>query len=417
MPRHRKDESHAQPAWPRVHLAIDNCFASKRWTAPAEWARVVKDLGLTFVEASADTECDPLYSDAGYLEDWLDRVEAACQSTGVQVANLYSGHGTYATLGLGHTDARNRRRMLDNWLKVMVASAARLQAGLGFYVHAFCDAVLQDRRAYEAAEQQLYDDLAELAAYARQCGLRAIGVEQMYTPHQTPWTIVGARRLLGEVLRRAGHPFYITIDTGHQSGQRKFLRPRRTHLKRALVRFRTSGKLGGLWLGTNRAYGYFRQAGAATASRQDTYLRKVEAEMDGNLHLFASAEDGDPYAWLEQLACYAPIIHLQQTDGNTSDHLPFTSTCNRKGIIRPDKVLKAIAASYARPVEPGMPPRCTDIYMTLELFSWTKDTTVEILERLADSVACWRKHIPADGLTLADLTSAKRSADNAYAKR
>ena len=46
---------------PIIYLGIDNCFASKRWVRPMEWARVISDLGLKHVEASADTECDPLY--------------------------------------------------------------------------------------------------------------------------------------------------------------------------------------------------------------------------------------------------------------------------------------------------------------------------------------------------------------------
>ena len=31
---------------PKIYLGIDNCFALKRWTTPAEWAKVIKDLGM-----------------------------------------------------------------------------------------------------------------------------------------------------------------------------------------------------------------------------------------------------------------------------------------------------------------------------------------------------------------------------------
>ncbi|MHC4983222.1 MAG: TIM barrel protein, partial [Planctomycetota bacterium] len=396
------DTRPAEEQSPRINLAIDNCFASKRWTQPGEWARIVKQLGLSFVEASADTECDPLYSDPAYLEDWVGEVKAACEATGVRLANLYSGHGTYATLGLGHTDARNRRRMLDEWLKVMARNASRLEAGLGFYCHAFCEAVLQDRRAYEEAERQLYDDLAELAAYAGERGVRAVGVEQMYTPHQLPWTISTAKRLMRQVLMGGGNPLYITIDTGHQTGQGKFRKPNRRQLRRALERFGETGRVGGLWLGTRTAYEHFRRA-AASSSEKQAHLRELEAEMARNEHLFASREDASPYAWLAQLACYSPIIHLQQTDGSASDHRPFTSKYNRQGKIEPGRLLKAVAASYARPAEPDMPLRCAEIYMTLEIFPQTTDTAAEILEDLAESVHFWRRHIPQDGLRLREL--------------
>ena len=85
---------------PRVYLAIDNCFASKRWTRPMDWTSMIKEFGINHVEASADNECDPLYTDPAYLQDWLEDVESVCEKTGVKVANLYSGHGTYTLLGL-----------------------------------------------------------------------------------------------------------------------------------------------------------------------------------------------------------------------------------------------------------------------------------------------------------------------------
>ena len=67
-----------------------------------------KSSGIACVEASADTECDPLYMDSGYLADWVEAVKAASLQQGGRVVNLYSGHGSYATLGLAHTDARVR---------------------------------------------------------------------------------------------------------------------------------------------------------------------------------------------------------------------------------------------------------------------------------------------------------------------
>ena len=152
---------------PKIFLAIDNCFASKRWTRPREWAAVVKDLGITLVEASADNECDPLYADPEYLEDWLREIETMVEPTGVRVSSFYSGHGTYATLGLGHTDPRNQDRMQNHWAKVMIRNTARLGARLGFFCHAFNQATIQDPAVFAAAEANLYDRLAELAAYAR----------------------------------------------------------------------------------------------------------------------------------------------------------------------------------------------------------------------------------------------------------
>lgn len=87
---------------PKIYLGVDNCFASKRWTRPADWMDVIRDLGLFYVEASADTECDPLYMGGAYIAEWIRDVRKQQDRTGILVKNLYSGHGTYATLGMAH---------------------------------------------------------------------------------------------------------------------------------------------------------------------------------------------------------------------------------------------------------------------------------------------------------------------------
>jgi len=50
----------------------------------------------------------------------------------------------------------------------------------------------------------------------------------------------------------------------------------------------------------------------------------------------------DPYPWLEKLAQYSPIIHLQQTQLNKSMHWAFTDEYNAQGIISGEKVLAAM---------------------------------------------------------------------------
>ena len=98
--------------------------------------------------------------------------------------------------------------------------------------------------------------------------------------------------------------------------------------------------------------------------------------------------------------CYSPIIHLQQTNGQQSAHLPFTPEQNAAGIIRPRAVLEAIKAAYAAPEDPNMPRRCTEIYLTLELFSGTTSIMEDVLRDLEKSVAYWRAIIPQDGKPL-----------------
>jgi hypothetical protein len=388
---------------PRIYLAIDNCFASRRWTAPQDWATVIGDLGLQYVEASADNECDPLYTTPDYLADWVTDVERVRERTGVTVVNLYSGHGTYATTGLTHADQRIRDHILQEWLVVMAGVAGELDAGLGFACHAFSEPVMQDPAVYGEAKSDLFARLSALARHAQASGTRSVGIEQMYTPHMIPWTLEGSAELLRQVYREAGHPFYLTIDTGHACAQRRFLRPGREQLRRLLQDRRVGRNLSGLCLGPQTAYDLFRQALDAPPAEASPWLDRIEEEMDRHPYFFAHQEDGEIYLWLERLGCYSPIVHLQQTTGHSSAHLPFTAECNQNGIIHPQPLLRALNRAYAREPESAMPPRCDQIYLTIEVFTATADLPVDIIARLQETVAYWRRWIPQDGLTLSQL--------------
>lgn len=326
---------------PRIHLSLDTCFAKKRWPMPEDWAPVVRDLGVRYVELSADTEADPMYHGEAYLARWDARVMAACEKHGLAVGSLYSGHGSYTTMGLLHPDPEIVQRMLTLWVQATLKRAAAYGAEFGFFFHAIAEADLQDPSRYAARLRDLENRLVQVATMAAEAGARA-GLEQMYSPNQPPWTISGAEQLLAGVLKRAGAPLYLTIDTGHASGQRQF-------------------------------------SGAVPA-------------------------DSDPYAWIRALGTVSPIVHLQQTDGLRSAHWPFTAERNAQGIIRPQKLLTALSEAWAeRGARPGLPPAVEDIYLTLEMFAGTAQSSDQLLDEISASVAYWREAIPRDGMRLSEL--------------
>ncbi|MBE6686432.1 MAG: hypothetical protein E7591_04280 [Ruminococcaceae bacterium] len=383
---------------PKIYLAIDNCFGSKRWTEPIEWMNTIKELGLYYVESSADTECDPLYMGDAYMKDWADKVNEGSDKTGVKVANIYSGHGTYATLGLAHTDIRVRERFLKEWLMPMVDTAKSIGSGFGFFCHAFSDSVLQDAKRYAEFKDNLINDLGALAAYAKEKGCGYLGVEQMYSPHQIPWTVEGAREMIREIYKRSGAPMYITVDVGHQSGQRKFVRLSREEIAEAHKKYLAGDFLPSLWLGTVKAFEIFEDAKETTGEMLDA----IESEMDSHSYMFAPYKDGDPYEWLRELGGYSPIVHLQQTNGSSSGHQPFTKECNEKGIITGEKVIEALKAAYSKD-DHDMPEKCDEIVLTLEMFTGTADINRAALQRLRETVAYWRQFIPRDGMKLSEL--------------
>lgn len=372
--------------YPRIYLAIDNCVLYKRWTHPDDWARVIANLGLKYIEASADTELDPLYMGMPYLHDWVLQVKNAEKCFGVKVCNLYSGHGTYTTLGLTHPDERVREHMIRDWFFPMIETAGELSCGIGFFAHAFENNILQDHDLYDKNVDLLIENLARLNSFAGTTGCGRLGIEQMYTPHQYPWRIRDTEYLLQQVSAKSGRDFYFTEDVGHH--HTKFMRPDKKALE--------NGKVRNIWLGTDCAFSLADKEG-------DSAWKQISADMDQNPQLFAERQDGDCYAWIEKLGCYSPIVHLQQTDGSYSAHCPFTEEHNNTGKITGERILKALKMAYDQPVQGKMPARSDEIYLTLELFSGTSSIMHDVLYDCKKSVEYWRKFIPEDGLGLDEL--------------
>ncbi len=387
---------------PIICLGIDNCFASKRWARPSEWTRVIRDLGLTYVEASADTECDPLYMGPEFTKAWIGDTREACAKQGIVVKNVYSGHGTYATCGLSHYDDRVTCRFLDGWMKAQVDTAAALGAGFGFFAHGFEELLLQDDALYVEKLNALYDTLSELAAYARSRGVDYVGIEQMYSPHQPPWRIADAEELLREVFRRSGAPFYITADLGHMNGQQYFPRPDAAYVEAAILRAREGTPVRRLWLGSVAAHDLYVRAAAGEIG-VSAAVKAILADVAAHPHLFAEPMDASNDAWVRRTGCYSPIIHLQQTDGKSSPHWTFTPEHNQNGIVKPDAFLRALKAAYLLPDDPAMPPKCGEITLTFEPFIATAGNTFDLLDDIAESVRCWRLWIPKDGVRLSEI--------------
>ena len=372
--------------YPKIYLAIDNCVLYKRWTRPEEWAQVLSELGIKYIEASADTELDPLYMGPEYLEDWISQVKSAEKKYNVKVCNLYSGHGTYTTLGLTHTDIRVREHLVEDWFIPMVKTAGKLGCGIGFFAHAFNNNVLQVKDVYKKYVDILVDALARINKYAGEVNCGRLGIEQMYTPHQFPWRIRDTELLLERVTRESNRDFYFTEDVGHH--HTKFMPPDEKALQNDSLR--------DIWFGTDYAFNIAEKEGREG-------WEKIREDMELNPQLFSNKEDGDCYAMLGSLGCYSPIVHLQQTNGTTSAHLPFTREQNKHGIITGEKVLRSLKESYDKPERSDMPTRTDKIYLTLEMFSGTTSIMRDVLADCKESVDYWRRFVPEDGIALDDL--------------
>ena len=381
--------------YPTIFLAIDNCFASKRWTSPNEWCSIIKESGINFIEASADNECDPLFTVPSYINDWLKEVKFSCEKNNIDVLNFYSGHGTYAMTGLANPDERIRNHIANNWIQPYIKMASELKAGVGFFCHAFPNVVLQNSDIYLNEVKKLENTLMEIRDFASLISDKTISLEQMYSPHQYPWTIETAIDFI------QGTGIYITLDTGHQVGQRLFLKPTSEELNETLT---PSGH--DIWTGTDYSYDLVKKARCGELNLKEAY-KLIEEDINKNPHLFSRQEDCSLYQWTKEIGCYCPIIHLQQNNGLSSTHWSFTEEKNKIGIVEPQKLLESLIESYQNEELPGMPPRCKEITLTLELFFDTAEYPFYIRSQLLESVEYWRKFIPEDGMRLNELPCLK----------
>lgn len=92
-----------------------------------------------------------------------------------------------------------------------------------------------------------------------------------------------------------------------------------------------------------------------------------------------SGAERDPYEWLERMGSVAPVVHLQQSDGQADHHWPFTEITNAKGRIRGEDVLAALDRSGAQ-----------EVALVLEVVPSFEADDDSVLADIAQSVEYWK---------------------------
>lgn len=261
--------------------------------------------------------------------------------------------------------------------------------------------IMQDPEKYRECHEKLYRIYSDIGEYARKNGQVHVCVEAMYSPHHTPWTIEGTKEFLKNIYSLDGNAIYTTVDIGHMTGQHKFRKPEKEAIEKSLFNHPIKGYCP-LWLGSDSAYAIWDDAAAGKLDKKQAVINILEEMKKYSYQFSIDERDSDLYVWVEELACYSPIMHIQQTDGITSPHSPFTKENNEKGIVEGKKLLEAIAASYEKE-EKGMPPKTDKIVMALELFASNTEHPHEIKNNMRETREYWKQYIPEDGVRLDQL--------------
>jgi len=323
-----------------IRLGLDGAFATRRWERPENVIRLTKELGFNVHEYCCD-QIDPFFmGPKKFVLQLAERVRKAAQQYDVEIFDTYTGVSTHRYHSFSHSQPEPRQRM-KQWVEaamdLTVALGARRWGG---HVDALPVEVLEDPEETRRRIARLYATWRELAVVAKEKGLQAIYVEQMYVPSEVPCTLQQSEEfLLACNADSDGVPVYLTVDVGHQAGQQ---------------------------------YGM-------------------------------SGPDLDYLEWIRRFGAFSEVIHLQQTTPQASAHWPFTAEYNQQGKVEMAKLMEAISYAHEHcefsPVSQVLKPVNCNMLM-LEVIPPSTKSEDNLLRELAESHDYLRQFVPPGGITL-----------------
>ncbi|MBR0161043.1 MAG: hypothetical protein IJQ02_07180 [Oscillospiraceae bacterium] len=323
-----------------VDLGVNAAFMTRRYEEPESWARIISGLGFDFVSFDSDA-LDWFYSgDRDYILRTAKETRCIFENAGLKIVDYLTGVAPYRFFGLAHKDPEARAQMY-RWVEGAIEIAAALGAeSVSGRFDAFSVEVQAEPEAFQARYGELLRQYQALALKAKQRGLSAIGIEQMYVPSLIPYTIAGTKKYFADVNKgnEEGAVIRPIVDTGHACGQN---------------------------------YG---------VSGDDLYYEK----------------------WLEEFGVLGNTVHIQQSRRTGSDHAPFARD-GGGGDVKIDQIIRSIkysAGNYGKNVLSGVISVPENIYLILEALPSTADTEETVLDSLQQSIEYLRTAVPKGGFDI-----------------
>jgi sugar phosphate isomerase/epimerase len=324
----------------RLDLGINGAFITRRWERPESMMRLTAETGYRVHEFCADV-MDPFFMGpkdfllemAREVRQWADYYE-------ITICDIYTGVATHRFHGFSHSRPEPGERMkqwlYDCWDICLAMGTDRW----GGHVDAVPVEVMQDPTSYRKAIEKLHRTWRELSVVARDKGMGAIYVEQMYIPSEVPWTLEQTQEMLMAVNRENdGVPVYVTLDVGHMAG----------------------------------------------------------------MHYGLTGPDLDYREWIRRFAPWAEVIHLQQTTPDASHHWPFTAEYNQRGHVRMEAVMDALVDAHrhaeSSPISEVLAP-VDHHFFILELVPGSTKNEETLLREMKESAEYLQQFVPREGMTL-----------------
>jgi sugar phosphate isomerase/epimerase len=187
-----------------VSLAINNCFAVKRWPLADEWAQIVgQELGLELVQHSLDLG----------IEDAGD-IRAACRRFDLRVDSVFTGLAAHSMGSMLSPSAAQRDAGSALWSDAIRFAGELGAASFGGHVGSLSRVDADDSGRRRVRWSELERRLHDLRASARRFGVGTLLVENMACDRE-PCRMSEVRSLMSAATdERAA--VSLCLDVGHQ---------------------------------------------------------------------------------------------------------------------------------------------------------------------------------------------------------
>ena len=109
-------------------------------------------------------------------------------------------------------------------------------------------------------------------------------------------------------------------------------------------------------------------------------------DVDHGNHLSGNKKDSDPYEWLKKFCSISPSIHIKQKTRNVFGHKPFTKENNKKGIIKPKKVVDILKKYNKKSIK--------EYYLYFEFsFREREPFDSKSIKDIRESIKYWKKYL------------------------
>lgn len=197
-----------------VRLGVNTCFATKRYSEPEEWARIIgEELGVKEAQFSVDL-LDPLVP-SDVRAEILSRVSQATRDYGVNIHSVFTGVGVQPGNLLLHWNEGMRNHAL-NWYKGLVDIAADLGVkGGGGVLGSHTFAQMADEGERRRIRDLMVENWLQVASHAARRGMDYLLVEPMSVPREVPSGMAGADELYKTLNSDPPVPTRFLLDVGH----------------------------------------------------------------------------------------------------------------------------------------------------------------------------------------------------------